>query len=93
MSALLETGGRRLDLDLAALPEDKRAQARADIAASFRPILSPLSLLSSNYRTLAIGVAMLLGSPLYIVAFELVGLSLLFLVLMRRTRRRRHPEP
>ena len=87
LSALLETGGRRLDLELATLPEDKRVPWRVEIAADFRPVLAPLSLLSSNYRTLAIGVAMLLGSPLYIVAFELVGLSLLLLVLMRRTRR------
>ena len=36
---------------------------------------------------MAIRVAMLLGSPLYIVGFELVGLSLLLLVLMRLTRR------
>ena len=87
LSARLETGGHRLDAALERLPEDQRMAARREIAAGFRPIFAPLSLLSSNYRTLGIGLAMVVGNPLYFVAFELVCLSLLMLALMQRSGR------
>ena len=57
---------------------------RTALKARFRPLLRPLSLLSSNYRTIGIGLAMMLGSPLYYVFIELVGLSLLTAILMHR---------
>lgn len=87
LSAAFETGGRRLDATFSAATDAERELLRAQIRSQFRPLLGPLSLLSSNYRTLGIGFAMILGSPLYYVALELVALTLLTAVLMRRTGR------
>lgn len=45
------------------------------------------NLLCSNYRTLAIAVACLAGSPLYFFAFEAVGLNATFAALLAMQRR------
>lgn len=84
VSRKLEAGGRSLDAAFAHASEPQREAMRAALKARFRPLLRPLSLLSSNYRTIGIGLAMMLGSPLYYVFIELVGLSLLTAVLMHR---------
>lgn len=84
VSHKLEAGGGSLDAAFASASEAQRAAMRAELKARFGPVLRPLSLLSSNYRTLGIGLAMMLGSPLYYVFFELVGLSVLAAVLLYR---------
>lgn len=86
-SAKLETGGRKLDALMQDMSATQREALAASIAVQYRPILAPLSLLSSNYRTLGIGIAMILGAPLLYVVFELVVLSVLALILMGRARR------
>lgn len=85
LSQRLETGGRRLDAVIERAAGRERERIRAGIAEGFYPVFAPLSLLSSNYRTIGIGIAMILGSPGWYVAFELVFLTLLMLALMRRT--------
>lgn len=84
VSHKLEAGGGSLDAAFARASEAERAAMRAELKARFGPVLRPLSLLSSNYRTLGIGLAIMLGSPLYYVFFELVGLSVLAAVLLYR---------
>ena len=87
LSSLLEADGGRLDTALEEADDAQRAQLRSVITARFPAVLWPLSLLSSNYRTIGIGLAMILGSPIYYVFFELIGLTVLMLVLMGRAKR------
>lgn len=86
-SAKLESGGRKLDALMQEMSAAQRKAVAASIAEQYRPVLAPLSLLSSNYRTLGIGISMILGAPLLYVVFELVGLTVLTAILMGRARR------
>ena len=57
---------------------DERAEIRAAYRAAHVDIVRRWGLLSSNYRTIAIFVAALLGSPLYFFLFETVVLNAVF---------------
>lgn len=52
-----------------------QARFRALASSHFRPLLASLSLLSANYRTICLGIAMLFGSPLWFFLFEIVVLN------------------
>jgi hypothetical protein len=49
--------------------------------------LPQMSLLSANYRTLAVGAAMLAGRPQWYFAFEVLALGLVLLASLGRVRR------
>jgi hypothetical protein len=49
--------------------------------------LGPMSLLSANYRTLAVGAAMLAGRPQWYFLFEVLALGLVLLGSVVRVRR------
>ncbi len=57
---------------------ERAAEVRAAYRATNLPAIHRWSLLCSNYRTIAIFVACLLGSPLYFFLFEIVGLNAAF---------------
>jgi phosphatidylglycerophosphate synthase len=57
---------------------DERAEIRSVYRAAHVEIVRRWGLLSSNYRTVAIFVAALLGSPLYFFLFETVVLNAVF---------------
>ena len=57
------------------------------IEANFLPVLQQSRVLSSNYRTLAIGIAMMAGSPIYFAIFELVILNLVFALMVWKSHR------
>jgi len=80
LSRLLATGGVALDPKLAAMTDVERAKAVAKIKQHLLPVIQRMSPLSSNYRTLVIGGAMILGAPILIVVFELVILTLVMMV-------------
>lgn len=52
-------------------------ETRAVIRRRAEPMLSSLSLLGANYRTVALGLSMLAGSPIYFFLYEAVVLNLL----------------
>ena len=49
-------------------------------------VLAPMSLLSANYRTLAVGAAMLASAPQWYFLFEVVLLNLVLFASLRRVR-------
>lgn len=57
--------------------ENAAVQARFRAAATrhFGRLLAPLGLLSANYRTIALGIAMLVGSPLWFFLYEIAILN------------------
>lgn len=87
LSGMMETGGRRLDAVVMQTNDSGRAQIAASVAQRWSAVLRPLSLLSSNYRTIGIGVAMILGTPLTYALVELLALTALMIALMFRSRR------
>lgn len=62
-------------------------QSRMIISRHAKPMLSSLSPLSANYRTLVLGLSMLAGTPLYFFLFEVVLLNLLLFRSIRICRR------
>ena len=62
--------------------DQARGEREAEVRAAYRAVnldaVRRWSLLCSNYRTIAIFVAALLGSPLYFFLFEIVGLNAAF---------------
>ena len=86
VSALTAADGQRLDQVLQASGE-KRETARAIIKRELAPFIRSLSPLSSNYRTLVIGFAMLVSAPAIIVVFELAILSVVMVASIVRARR------
>ena len=69
---------------------EREAEVRAAYRATNLDAVRRWSLLCSNYRTIAIFVAALLGSPLYFFLFEIVGLNAAFAGLsMMQARRNR----
>ncbi|WP_284126136.1 CDP-alcohol phosphatidyltransferase family protein [Parerythrobacter aestuarii] len=72
----------------AALTDPVRGEAlRARILELGPEPLSGSTLLGSNYRTIALGLSMFAGSPLWYFAFELVVLNLLLLATVVRSRK------
>ena len=81
------TGDRPLEVALARASQERGA---APVAEAYREThlagVQRWNVLCSNYRTIAIAVACLVGSPVWFFAFEAVGLNAAFaaLVAMRR---------
>lgn len=61
--------------------------ARAAIRRHSKPMLKSLSLLGANYRTIALGVSMLAGSPLYFFLYEAIALNLMLLRSVRTSKK------
>ncbi len=77
----------RGQLALALQQEPQRAPTiRQHYRVVFAPAVRRWSLLSANYRTLGIFIAALLQAPQYYFCFEIVGFSLIMLVLTRHQR-------
>ena len=83
----LAGGGERIDTQLARIAPDCKADAQALIQRRILPQVQRLWPLSSNYRSLVIGGAMIAGRPEWIIAFELVALSLVMIAMMGSMRR------
>jgi hypothetical protein len=66
---------------LSAHPDRQRA-LRDAYCAQFAPLVRRWGVLSSNYRTLGIFIAALLKRPLLFFAFEIIGFSIILLVLL-----------
>lgn len=56
-----------------------QARFRAAVFRHLRPLLAPLGPLSSNYRTIVLGIAMLFGSPFWYFFYELTALNLVLI--------------
>lgn len=52
-----------------------QARFRAAASRHLRPLLAPLGLLSANQQTIALGIAMLFGSPLWFFLYEIFVLN------------------
>jgi phosphatidylglycerophosphate synthase len=87
LSNILSAGGAQVDAMLAGLPQAKRMALGPFIKAKMMPVMTYISVLSSNYRTLVIGIAMIAGQPIGIVIFELGVLSVFLWSAMRRSHR------
>lgn len=70
--------------DTLRLRQDREASIRQIYREIFSSIVRRWSLMSANYRTLAIFVFSLLGRPLYYFFFEIVGLTLMMCLLLSR---------
>lgn len=64
-----------------------REAVREAMRASGKALLGRMSLLSANYRTLAVGAAMLAGGPQWYFLFEITLLGLMLLASLVRVRR------
>ncbi|MDY7099209.1 MAG: CDP-alcohol phosphatidyltransferase family protein [Pseudomonadota bacterium] len=85
LSNSLACGGERVDAVLEALPPNDQEEARALIREAMIPLLQRQSVLSSNYRTLVFGAAMIAGVPALIVVFELIALTVVLILYKRQT--------
>ena len=86
-SMALGAKGERLDAVLDQMGPDERIGAKALIKRRMRPLIGRLSILSSNYRTLMIGGAMMMSEPIIIVIFELFVLTIVWLFFWQQARR------
>jgi len=87
LSDQLAAGGAQLDAAFERLDPAKRQRAAEVVRGHLLPSIQGISILSSNYRTLVIGAAMIVGMPVLIIGFELVGLTLFWIAAMRRSRK------
>lgn len=71
-----------------ALPPERAEAVRRRYREIFAPLVRQWSVMSANYRTLGIFVFALAGAPLYYFWFEIVGFSVVSLLLLRRRRAR-----
>ncbi|MFZ4688748.1 MAG: TauD/TfdA dioxygenase family protein, partial [Polymorphobacter sp.] len=79
----LGSGARDVDTMLAAHPE-----RQAEYLAATAPLVRGLCILSANNRTLVIALACLAGNPKAYWIWEIVGLSLIAVIMAWRLRRR-----
>ncbi|WP_369024947.1 CDP-alcohol phosphatidyltransferase family protein [Qipengyuania sp. RANM35] len=71
-----------------AATDPSRAQMLSRLVRDFGPrAFAGSSLLGANYRTLVLGVSMLLGSPLWFFAYEAVVLNIVIGISLARSRR------
>ncbi|WP_336980701.1 CDP-alcohol phosphatidyltransferase family protein [Altererythrobacter fulvus] len=87
LASRLSNQPARIEAAIAAVSNDpvKLAQARETVRHHGPSFLPRAQLLSNNHRTLALGVAMLLGSPLAYFLYEIVVLNLVLAVSTRRS--------
>jgi len=63
---------------------DRLAQIRAEVQREQRPLLTMLKFLGPNPRAITLGIAMLIGSPLWYFVYQSLVLNLLLAVAVRR---------
>ncbi len=66
-------------IEEAAGDANKRKKVTKALQDYLLPHLKSISLLSANYRTIALGVAMILGNPIWYFLYEIVILNMTFL--------------
>lgn len=92
LTRLLAPGGHSVDAVVDGCGGQAREKVQAIIRKEIKPVLGSTYLLSANYRTIALGLSMLLsGSALYFFVFEAIFLSLVMIVsifVARRSARR-----
>lgn len=78
LARLLEGGGGTIDALHREAQRDPQREAafRASAAHHLRPLIGRRAMLGSNHRTIALGLSMLAGSPLYFFVYEAVLLNL-----------------
>jgi len=85
VQVLADGGTGRFRKRLAAILQQQPEQD-ASIRRRYREVFAPTvrrwSVMSSNYRTLAIFIFTLLKAPLYYFVFEIIGLSMILVVLL-----------
>lgn len=80
LGKLLAPGGREVDAIVEQCGEERLPALRKTIKEHSVPVLRSTYLLSANYRTIALGLSMLAGSPIYFFAFEAIGLTFVMIV-------------
>ncbi len=83
----IAAGSERIGPSLERMDKADRANSIERLKAAYKPFLARLSILSANYRTLALGASMLAGTPLYFFIAEAVVLSVFAVVLWFHARR------
>jgi phosphatidylserine synthase len=78
---------KKLDVILGAQPE-RSDVIRQQYRATFAPVVRRWGVMSANYRTLGIFLCALAGVPLYYFAFEIVGFSVILVMLLARQQAR-----
>jgi hypothetical protein len=86
----LTPAGAQVDALVAAAQGAEAEALRTTIRARYAGVLRFITPLSANYRTLAIGLAMLAGSPLWAFVFEIVVLGVWLAASMQVARRAAH---
>ncbi len=88
LAALLAPDADRLDEAARTLKGSARERFRSIIRAEYVPVLARLTLLSANYRTIALGASMIVAqSALYYFMFEILVLSIVLVASILRVRR------
>ncbi|WP_407874876.1 CDP-alcohol phosphatidyltransferase family protein [Qipengyuania nanhaisediminis] len=87
VSDWMARGGRALDTRFERSDEAGREALRKEVRRQVLPVVRAAMPLSSNIRTIVIGIAMIAGLPILIVVFELVVLSLVLAFLADRAER------
>ncbi len=85
--ALIAGDAGTVETKLNSMAEPDRRKFVSRIERQLLPVLRRSMVLSSNYRTLAIGFSMIAGSPIYFVVFELVALNIVLAVLLIQSRK------
>lgn len=80
LGKLLAPGARQVDQLVAHCPEERLCALRQTIKKESVHVLRSTYLLSANYRTVAMAVSLLAGSPIYFFAFEAIGLTVVLAV-------------
>lgn len=75
LGGLLAPGGGHIDRLVAEADAEQLLAFRQTIQRKSVPVLRSTYLLSANYRTLALGASMAVGSPIYFFVFEAIGLT------------------
>ncbi|MEP3421663.1 MAG: CDP-alcohol phosphatidyltransferase family protein [Erythrobacter sp.] len=87
LSSALAAGGHTIDGLLERMTPASKQQAQIEAKRRLQPVIERFSILSSNYRTLVIGGAMIVGDPIIIVIFELCALSVLLIYFWQQAQR------
>ncbi len=88
VAAGLDSRSRRSLTEILERQPQRAPSIRRTYRERFAPATRHWSVMSANYRTLGIFVAALFGVPLFYFCFEIIGLSAILIVLLRRQRDR-----
>ena len=87
-AAGLDIRSRRSLTETLRLQPEREAWIRRSYRDRFAPATRQWSVMSANYRTIGIFIAAIFGVPLFYFCFEIVGLSAILIILLRRQSRR-----